>query len=87
MNIFWFLLVGLVAGWLAEVLTRKSDPGLIITTIYGIVGAFIGGFIFSYLGLATGSGFGIQVLVATAGAVILIVVLRVIRANAHRETV
>jgi uncharacterized membrane protein YeaQ/YmgE (transglycosylase-associated protein family) len=81
MNIFWFLLVGLIAGWLAEMLTRRRDPGFIVTIIYGVVGASIGGFVFNYLGIATGSGFGSQVLVATAGAVILIVVLRLIRST------
>jgi uncharacterized membrane protein YeaQ/YmgE (transglycosylase-associated protein family) len=72
-------MVGLVAGWLAEVLTKKNDPGLIISIIYGVIGASIGGFVFNYLGLTPGGGFGSQVLVATSGAVILIVFLRFIR--------
>lgn len=79
MNFLWFLMVGLVAGWLAEALTKKKDPGMIISIIYGVVGASIGGFVFDYLGITTGSGFGSQIFVATSGAVILIVVLRLIR--------
>lgn len=81
MNFLWFIMVGLVAGWLAEVLTKKNDPGLIISIIYGVLGASIGGFVFNYFGLTTGSGFGSQVLVATSGAVILIVFLRFIRTS------
>ncbi len=81
MNFLWFIMVGLVAGWLAEVLTRKNDPGLIISIIYGVLGASIGGFVFNYFGFVTGGGFGSQVLVATSGAVILIVFLRFIRTS------
>ncbi len=78
-------MVGLVAGWLAETLTKKNDPGLLISIIYGVLGASIGGFVFNYLGLTTGSGFGSQVLVATSGAVILIVALRLIRRTDDRN--
>ncbi len=84
MNLFWFIMVGLIAGWLAEILTKKNDPGLIISIIYGVMGASIGGFVFNKFGLTTNSGFGSQILVATSGAVILIVFLRIIRTRNGR---
>lgn len=85
MNFLWFIMVGLVAGWMAEVLTRKSDSGLIVSIIYGVLGASIGGFVFNQFGLTAGSGFGSQVIVATSGAVILIVILRLIRRAADKS--
>jgi len=85
MHFLWFILVGLVAGYLAEVLTRKNGSGLIVSIIYGVLGASIGGFVFNYFGIATGAGFGSQVLVATSGAVILIVFLRFIRTADDRS--
>ena len=81
MHFLWLILVGLIAGYLAEILTKKRDSGIIVSIIYGILGALIGGFVFNYFGVTTGSGFASQILVATSGAVILIVFLRLIRTS------
>jgi uncharacterized membrane protein YeaQ/YmgE (transglycosylase-associated protein family) len=76
------LLIGGIAGWIAEKLT-KSDMGLIMNIVVGIIGAYIGGFLANALGLRLGeifSGwFWGNLLVAVIGAVILLVVVKMFR--------
>ncbi|GDX76536.1 hypothetical protein LBMAG41_16120 [Cyanobium sp.] len=79
MNVLWFLLVGVIAGWLAGVLVKGGGFGLIGDLVVGIIGALIGGLLFSGLAGAAGGGLLGSILVATLGAVILLVVLRVLK--------
>ncbi|QNI71524.1 transglycosylase associated family protein [Cyanobium sp. NS01] len=79
MNVLWFLLVGVIAGWLAGVLVKGGGFGLIGDLVVGIIGALIGGLLFSGLSGAVGGGVLGSIVVATLGAMILLVVLRVIR--------
>jgi uncharacterized membrane protein YeaQ/YmgE (transglycosylase-associated protein family) len=79
MNFIWFLIVGLIAGWLAGVLVKGGGFGLIGDLVVGVVGAFIGGFLFSLLGLGTNGGLIGSIVVATIGAVVLLVIVRAIK--------
>jgi len=79
MNIVWFILVGLVAGWLAGELIKGGGFGVIGDIVVGIIGALIGGLLFSSLGISAGGGLLGAIIVATIGAVVLIFLLRVIR--------
>lgn len=79
MSVLWFLLVGVIAGWLAGVLVKGGGFGLIGDLAVGIIGALIGGLLFSGLAGAAGGGLLGSILVATLGAVILLVVLRVLK--------
>ena len=79
MEILWFLIVGLVAGWLASMLAKGGGYGLLGDMVVGVLGALLGGFLFSTLGGAVDGGLLGSIVVATAGAVILIVVLPVIK--------
>jgi uncharacterized membrane protein YeaQ/YmgE (transglycosylase-associated protein family) len=79
MNVLWFLLVGVIAGWLAGVLVKGGGFGLIGDLVVGIIGALIGGLLFSSLAGFAGGGLLGSILVATLGAVLLLVVLRVIK--------
>ncbi|MFN7740598.1 MAG: GlsB/YeaQ/YmgE family stress response membrane protein [Cyanobacteriota bacterium] len=79
MNVLWFLLVGVIAGWLAGVLVKGGGFGLIGDLVVGIIGALIGGLLFSSLAGLAGGGLLGSILVATLGAVLLLVVLRVIK--------
>ncbi|MFZ5673812.1 MAG: GlsB/YeaQ/YmgE family stress response membrane protein [Pseudomonadota bacterium] len=76
------LLIGGIAGWIAEKLT-KSDMGVLMNIVVGIIGAYIGGFLANALGLRLGeifSGwFWGNLLVAVVGAVILLVVVKMFR--------
>lgn len=77
MSIIWFILIGLVAGFLAaQIMGSRSD--LVTNLIVGVVGAVIGGFLSGLVGIAAYGLIG-QLIVATIGAVILIWGLRMIR--------
>ena len=74
-SIIAWLVVGILAGWLAERITGRNH-GLLTNLIVGIVGAFIGGFVVSsLLGFRYAEGFNLpSIVVATLGAVILLAV-------------
>jgi uncharacterized membrane protein YeaQ/YmgE (transglycosylase-associated protein family) len=76
-----FLLVGLVAGWLAGKLIRGGGFGIIGDMVIGVLGAIIGGFLLPKVGLTHLVTIPIinQIVVATIGAVILLVLLRLLR--------
>ena len=74
MGILTWIVIGLVAGVLAKLIMRDSF-GWIITIILGIVGAFVGGWVFSFFGGPGVSGFNLtSILVATVGAIIVLFV-------------
>jgi len=79
MNVLWFLLVGVIAGWLVGVLVKGGGFGLIGDLVVGIIGALIGGLFFSGLAGFAGGGLLGSILVATIGAVLLLVVLRLLK--------
>jgi len=79
MNLLWFLIVGLIAGWLAGVLVKGGGFGVIGDIVVGVVGAFIGGFLFSTFGVSSGGGLLGSIIVATIGAVVLIFLVRLIK--------
>jgi uncharacterized membrane protein YeaQ/YmgE (transglycosylase-associated protein family) len=79
MNFLWFLIVGLIAGWLAGVLVKGGGYGVLGDIIVGIVGAFVGGFLFGTFGVSIGGGLLGSIVVATIGAVVLIFILRLIK--------
>jgi uncharacterized membrane protein YeaQ/YmgE (transglycosylase-associated protein family) len=78
MGILAFIVVGLIAGLLAKLVMPGDDPGgLIVMTLIGIAGAFVGGLVVQFLGGAGVTGINIwSILVATLGAVILLAVYR-----------
>ncbi len=78
MGILSWIIVGILAGWLAEKITG-SDHGLLTNLLVGVIGAFIGGFLFStILGFSYTEGFSLgSILVATVGAVVLLWLLGV----------
>ena len=51
MDIVWFLLIGLVAGWLASLITKRQGKGIVSYLIIGVVGALLGGCLFRLLHL------------------------------------
>jgi uncharacterized membrane protein YeaQ/YmgE (transglycosylase-associated protein family) len=73
------LLVGLVAGWLAGQIVRGRGFGVIGDVFVGIVGAFIGNWVFTALGIFMGIGLIGAIISATIGAVILVAALRLLR--------
>jgi uncharacterized membrane protein YeaQ/YmgE (transglycosylase-associated protein family) len=78
MHLLWFLVVGLVAGWLAGKLTKGSGFGVVGDIVIGVIGAFIGGFLFGLIGLSAGGTIG-SIVMATVGAVVLVLVVRALK--------
>lgn len=80
MSIIAWILVGLIAGALAKAVMPGRDPGgCVITTIIGMVGAIIGGFIVTLLGGPPATGFNLwSILVALVGAVVLLAIYRAV---------
>jgi uncharacterized membrane protein YeaQ/YmgE (transglycosylase-associated protein family) len=76
--LIWFLLIGLIAGWLAGLVMRGGGYGIIGDMIVGVIGALVGGWLFGLLGIAAGGLIG-AIITAFVGAVILILILRAIK--------
>jgi uncharacterized membrane protein YeaQ/YmgE (transglycosylase-associated protein family) len=79
MEFIWFIVVGLVAGWLAGKFMKGGGYGLIGDLVVGVLGAVLGGFLFSLLGVSLGGGLIGAIVVATIGAIVLIFLLRLIK--------
>ncbi len=78
-GILAWLVIGVVAGWLAGKLVKGGGYGIIGDIVVGIIGAFIGGWLAGRLGIAVSNGMIASIVTATAGAVILVVILRLVR--------
>jgi uncharacterized membrane protein YeaQ/YmgE (transglycosylase-associated protein family) len=79
MTILGWIVLGLIAGWLAGVLVKGTDYGVIGDIILGIVGALVGGWITSVLMGVDVTGFNLEsLLVATLGAIVVIFIARVV---------
>lgn len=77
-----WLLIGLVAGWLAGKIARGRGFGCIADIVLGLVGSFIGGWVFVKLGIL-GGGFWYSLAAATLGAVILVSVAHLFAGDSH----
>lgn len=75
MNILVFLLVGLIAGWIASVMMKGRDLGVLGDIIVGVIGAFIGGFIFDMAGVGV-YGFWSALGMSTVGAVVFLFIVK-----------
>lgn len=79
MGLFYFLIVGLVAGWLAGQVMKGGGYGVIADIILGILGGSVGGWIFGALGIWPGGGIIGAIIVAFVGAVALVWITRLIK--------
>jgi uncharacterized membrane protein YeaQ/YmgE (transglycosylase-associated protein family) len=83
-GLVWWLVVGLIAGFLASLVMRGGGYGIVGDIIVGIVGAFIGGFVASLLGIGAGGLIG-TIIIAFIGACILIAILRLVAGSYGRR--
>jgi uncharacterized membrane protein YeaQ/YmgE (transglycosylase-associated protein family) len=74
--LLWFILVGLVAGWVAGHLVKGGGFGVLGDVMVGVIGAVIGGFLFRAIGVSNVNGLLGSLFVAIIGAVVLLLVLR-----------
>lgn len=79
MNILIWIIFGALVGWVASMIMRSRRSGLIRNIIVGLIGAFLGGWLGSFVGIGSVQTFTIEgFLTALAGAVVLILVTRII---------
>lgn len=78
-NVLTWIAVGAIAGLLADWVVKRINLGLIGKIIVGVLGGFLGGWIFDLLGFEIASGFWGNVIEAFIGAVILLMILRLLR--------
>jgi uncharacterized membrane protein YeaQ/YmgE (transglycosylase-associated protein family) len=85
-SIIGWLILGLIAGFIASKLVNKEGSGLVLDIVLGVVGALVGGFLFTQLGGIGITGFNLySMLVAIIGAVIVLVIYHAL--FGHRTTV
>jgi len=79
MSIVVWIILGLIAGWVASLIT-KSPESMLMNIVVGIIGAFIGGMVLNLFGVGGVSGLNLpSILTAVLGAVILLAIVRAFR--------
>lgn len=79
MSFLAWIVVGLIAGWLAGQVMRGGGYGVLVDIILGILGGLLGGWIFGQLGIWPGGGMIGSIIVAFVGAIILVGITRLIK--------
>jgi uncharacterized membrane protein YeaQ/YmgE (transglycosylase-associated protein family) len=79
MGFLAWIVVGLIAGWLAGQVMKGGGYGVAVDIILGILGGIVGGWVFGALGIGAGSGMIGSVIVAFVGAVILVGITRLLK--------
>lgn len=77
-DIIFYIIIGLVAGWLAGAIMKERSMGLLGNLIVGIMGAIIGAYIFEFFGISAGGLIG-SLVSAILGAIILLFIIQQIR--------
>jgi uncharacterized membrane protein YeaQ/YmgE (transglycosylase-associated protein family) len=78
-GLFVILFVGLIAGWLAGKIVRGTGFGIIGNVVVGIAGALVASFLFPKLGIRIGTGLFSEIAYSAIGAIILLLVVRLVR--------
>jgi uncharacterized membrane protein YeaQ/YmgE (transglycosylase-associated protein family) len=78
MGFLTWMVVGLIAGWLAGQVMKGGGYGILVDIILGILGGIVGGWVFGLLGLRAGGVIG-SIVVSFVGAVILVWITRLLR--------
>jgi uncharacterized membrane protein YeaQ/YmgE (transglycosylase-associated protein family) len=79
MGILYWILAGLIAGWLTGKIMKGSGYGFFVDILLGIAGGFVGGWIARHIGLDPAGGFIYSTLIAIGGAVVLVALVRLIK--------
>lgn len=80
MSMIGWLVLGLISGFIASKLVNKTGEGLVLDIVLGVVGAFVGGFIFTrFFGAAGVTGFNLySMFVAVVGAVVVLLLFHLV---------
>jgi uncharacterized membrane protein YeaQ/YmgE (transglycosylase-associated protein family) len=79
MSVILWIIIGLVAGWLANLILGSQGGGLLYKLAVGLVGAIVGGFLFDKLNLHVVPDFWGNLITATIGAIVFLLIWRAIR--------
>lgn len=71
MYFIWYLLLGLAAGWIANLIVKGGSSGLLVNLIVGLVGGVLGGWLFSLIGLVPVGTLG-SLVTAVIGSIVLL---------------
>ncbi len=83
MSFLAWIILGLIAGFIASKLVNKTGEGVILDIVLGVIGAVVGGWLFSTFGMSGVTGVNIySMLVAVVGAVVVLVIFHAIRRKA-----
>lgn len=78
MSLLAFIIVGMIAGWLAALITRGGGLGIIGDIVVGIIGAIVGGYLLGALGVSTGDDWLGWIITATIGAVVVLFLINLV---------
>lgn len=79
MSIIAWLILGLIAGFIASKIVNRQGEGVLVDIVLGIIGAVVGGFLFNAFGAAGVTGFNLySMLVAVVGAIVVLVIYHAI---------
>ena len=84
MSVIWYIIIGIVAGFLAGKIMRGGGFGLLINLVVGIIGGLLGGWVFGLLGIAAGGILG-SLITSVVGAVLLSWILFSFRKHPRSE--
>ena len=84
MSFVAWIVLGLISGFIASKLVNKTGEGVILDIVLGVVGAVVGGWLFTTFGMSGVTGLNIySMLVAVVGAVVVLVIFHAIRRKAY----
>ena len=78
MSVIWYIIIGIVSGFIAGKIMRGGGFGLLINLLVGIIGGLLGGWVFGLLGIATGGILG-SLITSVVGAVLLLWIVSLFR--------
>ena len=86
MSIIGWIVLGLIAGFIASKIVNKRGEGILLDVVLGIVGAIAGGWVFSLFGATGATGLNLySLLVAVVGAVLVLLAYHAIEGATHRH--
>ena len=85
MSIIAWIILGLIAGFIASQIVNRSGQGMLLDIVLGIVGAFVGGFLFNQFGAAPVTGLNLySMVVAVVGAVVVLIIYHALAGSRRR---
>lgn len=85
MYFIWYLLLGLAAGWIANLIVKGGSSGLLVNLIVGLVGGVLGGWLFSLIGLVPVGTLG-SLVTAVIGSIVLLWIAALLSHRKMRST-